>query len=51
MKSSTDTNKKESYFLYRKHLAICLSSCYSVRIINREGVPESNQLNTSYDLY
>lgn len=28
-----------------------LSSCYSVRIVSRDGVPEPNPMNTSGDFY
>lgn len=29
----------------------CLTSCYSVRVVNKEGVPEPDPLNTSNDFY
>ena len=32
-------------------LIIFLSSCYSVRVVNRDGVPEPDPLNTSDDFY
>lgn len=28
-----------------------LTSCYSVRVVNREGIPEPDPLNTSGDFY
>ncbi len=32
-------------------LMIFLSSCYSVRVVNRDAVPEPDPLNTSGDFY
>jgi hypothetical protein len=32
-------------------LIVLLSSCYSVRIVNRDGVPEPDPMNTSGDFY
>jgi hypothetical protein len=41
---------------YRSLFFLCIvftlfSSCYSVRIVNRDGVPEPDPLNTSKDFY
>ena len=32
-------------------LTVVLSSCYSVRVVNRDAVPEPDPLNTSGDFY
>jgi hypothetical protein len=32
-------------------LIVLLTACYSVRVVNREGVPEPDPLNTSNDWY
>ena len=42
--------KIRSFFL-AGILLIVLSSCYSVRIVSRDGVPEPSALNTSADFY
>jgi len=52
MESNTYNFKREvqSFFL-ASILLIFLSSCYSVRIVSRDGVPEPSALNTSGDFY
>ena len=52
MKTSTYTSKRKiRSFIQAGILLIFLSSCYSVRIVSRDGVPEPNPLNTSGDFY
>jgi hypothetical protein len=52
MESSAITDKsKTRSILLTAILLIFLSSCYSVRIVSRDGVPEPNPLNTSDDFY
>ena len=42
---------KRFYALFIACLLMLLSSCYSVRVVNRDGVPEPDPLNTSNDFY
>ena len=52
MESSTSTSKRKIHSLFlTSFLLIFLSSCYSVRIVSRDGVPEPNPLNTSGNFY
>ena len=45
-------NKKSIGFLFVIFiLLIFLSSCYSVRLVNKEGIPEPDPLNTSGNFY
>lgn len=52
MESSTFNKKQKIRSLFiTLILLIFLSSCYSVRIVSRDGVPEPNPLSTSGDFY
>jgi hypothetical protein len=52
MESSAFTNKRKiRALLLTSVLLVFLSSCYSVRIVSRDGVPEPNPINTSGDFY
>jgi hypothetical protein len=52
MDSSAITNKTGFYpFAVTILLSILLSSCYSVRLMNKNGIPEPDPLNTSQDFY
>ena len=52
MESIVSINKiKIHNFFIISILLVFLSSCYSVRIVSRDGVPEPNPLNTSGDFY
>ena len=52
MESDTFTAKRKiRSMLLAGILIIFLSSCYSVRIVSRDGVPEPSALNTSDDFY
>ena len=52
MKSSAADHKKPFRKLFiATVLMVFLSSCYSVRVVNRDGVPEPDPMNTSGDFY
>jgi hypothetical protein len=52
MKFTVDNYKKKVHQLFIAiTLTVFLSSCYSVRVVNRDGVPEPDPLNTSGDFY
>lgn len=52
MESSAFTNKRKiRALLLTSILLVFLSSCYSVRIVSRDGVPEPDPLNTSSGFY
>lgn len=52
MESSTFSNKRKiRTLLLTSIILVFLSSCYSVRIVSRDGVPEPNPINTSDDFY
>lgn len=52
MEPSAFTRKKIiRLLLFAIILLIFLSSCYSVRVVSRDGVPEPDPLNTSDDFY
>jgi hypothetical protein len=52
MKSSVDNYKKPFRKLFIAIVLMgVLSSCYSVRVVNRDAVPEPDPLNTSGDFY
>ena len=52
MESSIYTNRIKIHLLFIAGiLLVILTSCYSVRIVSRDGVPEPNPLNTSGDFY
>ena len=41
---------KRSYFLLVV-IIVFFSSCYSVRVVNKDGIPEPDPLNTTGDFY
>lgn len=45
------SNKLTTYCLGLLLIACTCTSCYSVRIVNKDGVPEPDPLNTSEDFY
>ncbi len=52
MHTRVNTRKQFPAFLFVPIIALLLlSSCYSVRIVNREGTPEPDPLNMSEDFY
>jgi len=52
MESYTFTFKRKIHSLFvASIMLIFLSSCYSVRIVSRDGVPEPSALNTSDNFY
>ncbi len=52
MKSSAADYKRPFRTLFiATMLTVFLSSCYSVRVVNRDAVPEPDPLNTSGDFY
>jgi hypothetical protein len=42
---------KRSRLLFVAFMMLILSSCYSVRVVNKDGIPEPDPLNTSGDFY
>ena len=52
MNAKTHIHKKPvGYLFFLVIIFVSISSCYSVRIVNRDGVPEPDPLNTSRDFY
>ena len=51
MESSVLSNRKKSHVLFIVITMIFFSSCYSVRVMNKDGIPEPDPLNTSGDFY
>jgi hypothetical protein len=52
MESSDFTSKRKVRSMFcAVLLLISLSSCYSVRVVCKDGVPEPNPMNTSADFY
>ena len=51
MKPVAINTMKKIHLLCIAVLLIFLSSCYSVRVINKDGIPEPDPLNTSGDFY
>ncbi|WP_170971047.1 hypothetical protein [Ilyomonas limi] len=52
MESPAISNKKVIHpFVVTILLSLLLSSCYSVRLMNKNGIPEPDPLNTSEDFY
>jgi len=45
------TNRKICSLVITSIVLFLLSSCYSVRIVSRDGVPEPDPLNSSGDFY
>ena len=51
MELTVFNNRKNLHLLLASIALMLFSSCYSVRVMNKDGIPESDPLNTSGDFY
>lgn len=51
MQFTRNARKRHSILLLLSFAIIFFTSCYSVRIVNKDGIPEPDPLNTTGDFY